>query len=163
MRFFVVILLLTLGVNAQTIYVTDQNIFDLNPSRDALSGLEGAQRIRANFWEDSSYVDALDVTGGLPITLTVKSTVDDYTVILPNSVTSSPPNTVWWEISFLSAGQYRLQASITLSDDTFPIFDRYLTLTSSPAASAATVNLTVTNITTINYYGGSVTNLRDLS
>lgn len=127
-------------VSAQTIHVTDQNIFDLVPDRDALSGLAGSQRIKANFWENNDYDSPLDVSAGLPIRLTVSSLVDDYIVSIPNSITSSPPNTVWWVIPALNAGSYRLQATINLPDDSFPVFDRYLTLTNIPSA-AAVINI----------------------
>ena len=132
-------------VSGQTIYVTDQNIFDLVPDRDAISGLAGSQRIRANFWLNNAYDDPLDVTAALPIRLTVKSNVDDFQITVLNNATSAPPNTVWWTIPALSAGSYRLTASATYPDDTFPVFDRYLTLTNVPSAAAAVVNLSVTN------------------
>jgi hypothetical protein len=135
---------LTLGVNGQTIYVTDSNIFDLVPDRDGLTGLAGSQRIRANFWLNNAYDDPLDVTAALPIQLTVKSNVDDFQITVLNNVTSAPPNTVWWTIPALSAGSYRLTASAVFPDDTFPVFDRFLTLTNVPTA-AAVVNLAVTN------------------
>ena len=144
MRYLLAILLM-LGVSyGQTIYVTDQNIFDLVPDRDALTGLAGSQRIKASFWEDPSYTSPLDLTAGLPIQLIVKSTVDDYTVSIPNSITSTPPNTVWWVVPALNAGSYRLQASYVDTIDTFPVFDRYLTLTSAVSA-ASVVNISATN------------------
>ena len=150
-RILIAFMLLTLGVNAQTIYVTDQNIFDLVPDRDALTGLAGSQRIKASFWEDPSFTEALDVTAGLPIQLRVSSLVDDYVVSIPNSITSTPPNVVWWVIPSLNAGSYRLQATVNLPGDSFPVFDRYLTLTSAVSA-AAVVNLIQTNIINV---GGS--------
>jgi hypothetical protein len=139
-----ILLILPLAGYTQTIYVTDQNIFDLVPDRDAISGLAGSQRIRANFWENNDYDLALDVTAALPIRLTVKSTVDDFQITVLNNATSTPPNTVWWTIPALSAGSYRLTANAVFPDDTFPVFDRYLTLTNVPTA-AAVVNLSVTN------------------
>jgi hypothetical protein len=144
-RYLTILLIMLAGVvSGQTIYVTDQNIFDLVPDRDALSGLAGSQRIRANFWENNDYDLALDVTAALPIRLAVKSTVDDFQITVLNNATSTPPNTVWWTIPALSAGSYRLTASATYPDDTFPVFDRFLTLTNVPTA-AAVVNLSVTN------------------
>jgi len=138
------LLILPLAGYSQSIYVTDSNIFDLVPDRDGLSGLAGSQRIRANFWLNNAYDDPLDVTAALPIRLTVKSNVDDFQITVLNNVTSAPPNTVWWTIPALSAGFYRLTASAVFSDDTFPVFDRFLTLTNVPTA-AAVVNLSVTN------------------
>jgi hypothetical protein len=131
-------------VSGQTIYVTDQNIFDLVPDRDAISGLAGSQRIRANFWLNNAYDDPLDVTAALPIRLTVKSTVDDFRVTVQNSVTSTPPNTVYWTIPALSAGSYELSADAVYPDDTFPVFSRFMLLTNVPTA-AAIVNVAVTN------------------
>jgi hypothetical protein len=139
-----IILMLPLAGYTQTIYVTDSNIFDLVPDRDSISGLAGSQRIRANFWLNNAYDDPLDVTAALPIQLTVKSNVDDFQITVLNNVTSAPPNTVWWTIPALSAGSYRLTASATYPDDTFEVFDRFLTLTNVPTA-AAVVNLSVTN------------------
>jgi hypothetical protein len=127
-------------VSGQTIYVTDQNIFDLVPDRDSISGLAGSQRIRANFWLNNAYDDPLDVTAALPIRLTVKSTVDDFRVTVQNSVTSTPPNTVYWTIPALSAGSYELSADAVFPDDTFPVFNRFLTLTNIPTA-AAVINI----------------------
>lgn len=182
-RTVIALALLTLGVNAQddifvpiqafsqqsTVFVTDQNIFDLNAQRDAITGTTGEVRIRANFWEDASFSDVLDVSVGLPIRLVIKSRTDDYQVSILSSITSAPPNTVWWVTPFLNAGEYELNASITLPDDTFPVFQRYMTLTNIPSAAAVininsnavqvSVPVTITNVTTINYYGGSVTNL----
>lgn len=144
--------LLTLGVSyGQTIYVTDQNIFDLVPDRDAISGLAGSQRIKASFWEDPSFTLPMDVSAGLPITLEVRSLVDDYRVSVINTITSTPPNVVWWVIPSLNAGSYRLQATYVNTIDSFPVFDRYLTLTSAVSA-AAVVNLIQTNIINV---GGS--------
>jgi hypothetical protein len=131
-------------VSGQTIYVTDQNIFDLVPDRDSISGLAGSQRIRANFWLNNAYDDPLDVTAALPIRLTVKSNVDDFQITVLNNATSAPPNTVWWTIPALSAGSYHLTASATYPDDTFPVFSRFMLLTNVPTA-AAIVNVAVTN------------------
>jgi hypothetical protein len=144
-RYLTILSIMLAGVvSAQTIYVTDQNIFDLVPDRDAISGLAGSQRIRANFWLNNAYDDPLDVTAALPIQLTVKSNVDDFQITVLNNATSTPPNTVWWTIPALSAGSYRLTANAVFPDDTFPVFDRFLTLTNVPTA-AAVVNLSVTN------------------
>jgi hypothetical protein len=143
-RILAILLLLPLAGYTQTIYVTDSNIFDLVPDRDGLTGLAGSQRIRANFWLNNAYDDPLDVTAALPIQLTVKSTVDDFQITVLNNATSTPPNTVWWTIPALSAGSYRLTANAVFPDDTFPVFDRFLTLTNVPTA-AAVVNLSVTN------------------
>jgi len=154
MRWLAVILAsLTLGVNAQTIHITTQNVLDLKPDgTNALSGLVGQQRIKATFSDGS---DPLDVTAGLPIALTVRSRVDDY--ILPpilNSVTSAPPDTVWWVIPSLSAGEYELTASVVLPGDSFPVFWRYLSVTSAPSAA-----LSLTNINNITVGDTSVTNI----
>jgi hypothetical protein len=143
-RIAIIISLLTLVVNAQTIHVTDQNIFDLVPDRDAISGLAGSQRIKASFWENNDYDLPLDVAAALPITLTISSTVDDYTVTVLNSATSTPPNVVWWVVPFLNAGSYRAQATAVFSEDQFPVFDRFLTLTNVPAAPTS---ISITGIT----------------
>jgi hypothetical protein len=141
-------------VNAQTIHVTDQNIFDLVPDRDAISGLAGSQRIKASFWEDNGYTIPLDVAAALPITLTISSTVDDYAVTVLNSATSTPPNVVWWVVPFLNAGSYRAQATAVFTDDQFPVFDRFLTLTNVPAAPTS---FFLTNEVTVGAVG--VTNI----
>jgi hypothetical protein len=127
-------------VSGQTIYVTDQNIFDLVPDRDVISGLAGSQRIRANFWLNNAYDDPLDVSAALPIRLTVKSNVDDFQITVLNNATSAPPNTVWWTIPALSAGSYRLSADAVFPDDTFPVFSRFMLLTNVPTA-AAVINI----------------------
>ena len=143
-KYILIVAALTLGVNAQTIYTTDQNIFDLVPDRDAISGLQGAQRIKAAFWEDNGYSLPLDVSGGLPIPLVISSTVDDYQITVLNSTTSAPPNVVWWVVPFLGAGQYRAQATITLPGDSFPVFDRFWSVTSAPPAD---ISVSITGIT----------------
>ena len=99
-RLAILISLITLSVNAQTIHVTSQNVLDLNPERDALSGLVGSHRIKATFNDGS---DPLDVTAGLPVALLIKSRVDDYQVSVLNSATNVPPDTVWWVVPFLDA------------------------------------------------------------
>jgi hypothetical protein len=161
-----ILLILPLAGYTQTIYVTDQNIFDLVPDRDAISGLAGSQRIRANFWLNNAYDDPLDVTAALPIQLTVKSNVDDFQITVLNNATSAPPNTVWWTIPALSAGSYRLSADAVFPDDTFPVFDRFLTLTNIPAA-APIINITneVGSVTVTNNleFNTVVTNVIDVS
>jgi len=124
-------------VSAQSIYVTSQNIIDLNPERDALSGLAGSQRIRASF---NDGVDPIDITAGLPLSLVVRSRVDDFRVTVQNSVTSTPPDTVYWTIPALSAGEYELKADAIIFGETLPVFWRYLTLTNIPTA-AAVINI----------------------
>jgi hypothetical protein len=165
---YILSILLAGVVSAQTIYVTDQNIFDLNPSRDSITGLAGAQRIKASFWENNEYTIPLDVAAALPITLTISSTVDDYTVSVVNSSTSTPPNVVYWVVPFLNAGSYRAQATAVFTEDQFGVFDRFLTLTNVPAAGAATFNITnnisadvvITNVVSsalnIYYWGTNV-------
>jgi hypothetical protein len=158
-RIAIIISLLTLGVNAQTIHVTDQNIFDLVPDRDAISGLAGAQRIKASFWENNEYTIPLDVADALPVTLTISSTVDDYTVTVLNSATSTPPNVVWWVVPFLNAGSYRAQATAVFTDDQFPVFDRFLTLTNVPAAPTSfflTNEVTVGAVSVTNIFGDTI-------
>jgi hypothetical protein len=140
---------------AQTIYTTDQNIFDLVPDRDSISGLAGSQRIRANFWLNNAYDDPLDVTAALPIRLTVKSNVDDFQITVLNNATSAPPNTVWWTIPALSAGSYRLTANAVFPDDTFPVFDRFLTLTNISSiglVQPVPTNITINSISVSNTY-----------
>lgn len=158
MRFLAYILSLVVAgvVSAQTIAVHTNNFFDLNPDRDAFSALAGGIRIRLTVTDG---ISPYEISAGLPAKLRIVSRVDDYTNSIINTITNDGPGVIWWVIPALSAGSYRLQSDIVLPGDSFQIYDRYLTVTSAPAASAATVNLTVTNITTINYYGGSVTNL----
>jgi hypothetical protein len=140
-KLLAILLILPLAGYSQSIYVTTQNVIDLNPERDALSGLAGDQRIKAEFNNGS---EPLDVTAGLPITLMIKSRVDDWSLPVQNSVSSTPPDIVWWTIPDLTAGQYELTASVTIIDETIQVFWRYLTLTNVPTA-AAVVNLAVTN------------------
>ena len=158
MRFlaYIVLILVSATVYGQSIVVHTNNFFDLNPDRDAFSLPEGFIRIRLTVTDG---IEPYDISAGLPASLRVISNVDNYTNRIINTDANDGPGVIWWVIESLSEGSYRLQSDIVLPGDSFPIYDRYLTVTSAPAASAATVNLTVTNITTINYYGGSVTNL----
>ena len=136
---FIILLLLPLAGYSQ-VYNTTQNVIDLNPERDAISGAAGPQRIKAAFTDGAA---SLDVTGGLPIPLTVKSRIDDYEITVTNSFTNTPPNVVWWEIEDLAAGSYELKATYTDSNDSFPVFWRYLSLTNI----GSTVNVSITGIT----------------
>ena len=129
------------SASSQTIHVTTNNVFDLNPSRDSLTGLAGEQRIRAAFTDGT---DPVDVSDGVPIPLVIKSRVDDYRVVVINSATSTPPNVVWWPVPSLNAGEYDLTATVTLPDDAFPVFHRWLTLTNAPEGD---INVSVTGIT----------------
>lgn len=139
-----------------SIIVTTNNFFDLNPDRDALTATAGSIRIRHTVTDG---IAPYDVAAGLPIQLRVVSQADGYTNAIINTITNDGVGVIWWVINSIGSGSYRLQSTVTLPGDSFPIYDRFLSVTSAPAASAATVNLTVTNVTTINYYGGSVTNL----
>jgi hypothetical protein len=152
-------------VSGQTIYVTDQNIFDLVPDRDAISGLAGSQRIRANFWLNNAYDDPLDVSAALPIRLTVKSNVDDFQITVLNNATSAPPNTVWWTIPALSAGSYHLTANAVFPDDTFEVFSRFLTLTNLSTAPIINITNEVGSVTVTNNleFNTVVTNVIDVS
>jgi hypothetical protein len=165
---FRVFILISLGFSlgfslpAQTIHVTDQSVFDLNPSRDALTGLTGAHRIRADFWLDPSFTDPLDVSSLLPLTLVIKSTTDDYQVGAPSSATSADPNTVWWVVPFLDAGEYEL--TVDPNDDGLPnpIFWRHLSVTNAPAASGD-VTIIQTNIFDQGTFQTTVTNNIDVA
>ena len=157
---YIVLFLVSGVVSAQhtniSVIVTTNNFFDLNPDRDAVSASAGIIRLRHTVTDG---IAPYDVTAGLPISLTITSREDGWTNGVINTVTNDGTGVIWWVLPPLGVGSYRLESTLVLPGDSFPIYDRYLTVTSAPAASAATVNLTVTNITTINYYGGSVTNL----
>ena len=140
-KYILIVAALTLGVNAQTILVTTNNVLDLNPERDAISALEGAIRIRHTITDGS---EALDVSAGFPIPLTIASRVDGYTNSVINTITNDGVGVVWWVIPFLGAGEYELKSTVTLPGDSFEVFDRYLSVTSTPSA-AGDVTLSVTN------------------
>jgi len=155
-RNILIVAALTLGVNAQTILVTTNNVLDLNPERDAISALEGAIRIRHTITDGS---EVLDVSAGFPIPLTIASHVDGYTNSVINTVTNDGVGVVWWVIPFLSAGEYELKSTVTLPGDSFPIYDRYLSVTSAPSAVAqVTANITnvVQSTLIINVEGNTV-------
>ena len=137
----------------QTLHQTDQNVFDLNPERDALTGLSGSQRIRADFYGDPGFTDSYDLSQSLPLTLTITTTQDAWTVT-STSVSNVPPNRVYWSFS-VGVGVYRLQSTANLPGDNVPVFDRFLVVTSAP---------TSTGIGTINvdyYTGGIVSNVTE--
>jgi len=155
-RLAILISFLAFAASAQTIHVTDQNLFDLNPETGALTGLVGAHRVKATFWQDKNFTDPFDVTAGLPLRLTITSRADDFQLQVLSSVTASPPNVVWWVIPFLDAGEYELTSVAALPGDSVPVFDRYLTVTGFPT-TALSVSLTVTNAdaTQFGYVGGT--------
>ena len=126
----------------QTLHQTDQNVFDLNPERDALTGLSGSQRIRADFYGDPGFTDSYDLSPALPLTLTITTTQDAWTVT-STSVSNVPPNRVYWSFS-VGVGVYRLQSTANLPGDNVPVFDRYLVVTSTPPAADTTVNVSAT-------------------
>jgi len=134
----------------QQVVQTTNNVFDLNPARDALDVTAGRLRIKHTVTDG---VDPLDLDGGYPIPLTIKDRADDFRLATINSVSGAPPNEVWWVIQNLGAGEYDLTATVTLPDDTFQIFHRYVTATNVPVSDV----INVTN--TISVGSTSVTNI----
>ena len=134
----------------QQVVQTTNNVFDLNPARDALDVTAGRLRIKHTVTDG---VDPLDLDGGYPIPLTITDRQDDFRLATINSVSGAPPNEVWWVIQNLGAGEYDLSATVTLPDDTFQIFHRYVTATNVPVSDI----INVTN--TISVGSTSVTNI----
>jgi len=125
----------------QQVVQTTNNVFDLNPARDALDVTAGRLRIKHTVTDG---VDPLDLDGGYPIPLIITDRQDDFRLATVNSVSGAPPNEVWWVIQNLGAGEYDLSATVTLPDDTFQIFHRYVTATNVPDGD---INVSVTGIT----------------
>jgi len=134
----------------QQVVQTTNNVFDLNPQRDALDVTAGRLRIKHAVTDG---VDPLDLDGGYPIPLIITDRQDDFRLATVNSVSGAPPNEVWWVIQNLGAGEYDLTATVTFPDDTFQIFHRYVTVTNVPVSDI----INVTN--TINVGETSVTNI----
>jgi hypothetical protein len=153
-----------LTAEATTIFVTTNNVLDLNPERDAISALQGAIRIRHTITDGS---EVLDVSAGFPIPLTIASRVDGYTNSIINTVTNDGVGVVWWVIPSLGTGEYELKSTVTLPDDSFPIYDRYLSVTSAPSAAGdifitnnvSVGDTSVTNIFQSGAFNISVTNI----
>ena len=104
MRYAILIALLAVSVRAQTIHVTHQNINDLNPEAGRLYAPEGAQRIKASFWQDGMFTDPANIAGGLP-SLTITA-ADGYRISVLSVASNEPPNVVWWVVPFLGPGEY---------------------------------------------------------
>ena len=156
----------TAQVVSETLVIqTTNNVFDLNPERDALSARAGRIRIKHTVTDG---VDPIDLDGGYPIPMTVSDRLDGYTVATINSVSGAPPNEVWWIIQAIGAGSYDLSATVTLPDDTFQVFHRYLTVTNIPTgaavinidSNAVTAQVSITNVVSsalnIYYWGTNV-------
>jgi hypothetical protein len=139
-----------------TIFVTTNNYNDLNPERDALSAQAGDIRIRNTVTDG---VDPVDISSGLPIPLRLISREDGYTNSVINTITNDGVGVIWWVLNDVVAGEYRLQSDVTLPGDGYPIYDRYLSVTSAPSAVAqVTANITnvVQSTLIINVEGNTV-------
>jgi len=143
--------LATTAAQAQlTVHVTTNNFNDLNPARDALSANVGTIRIRHTI---NNGVIPLDLSQASGLALRIVDAQDGYTNNVPVVVVTNSPGVVFWEFALFNERTYRLRASATIPGDTFPVFDRFLTVTSTSAQASSVINITNRNEITL----GSVT------
>ena len=142
-RLIILLSLIALCAQAQTtVFNTDNNVSDLNPERDALSAPAGTIRITANINNGGETLDLS--TAALPIPLAVTHRTDGWTSpIAPALETVAAEGRIRWQFS-LQPGEYELIATATFSNDEYPVFWRYLSVTSQVSA-AAVVNISATN------------------
>jgi hypothetical protein len=100
----------------------------------------------------------LSIAAATSITLRVIDQSDNYTNLVVGAISTNEPGVVRWNISTLNARTYRLMSTINFPGDSFPVFDRYLTVTSTPAQAISSAlniyNPTVTqeiNVVTAPY------------
>jgi hypothetical protein len=151
-RFLVSLLLLVaVSAKAQTIFVVTNNYNDLNPERDALAMGVGGLRLTAAITDGA---DPLSFTGMSSAVLRVVSRIDGYTNHSLAAAQTNAPGTLRWIVPTLAAGEYRLQSTVVYPGESFHIFDRWLSVTTAPAANCPDVSIgatTITNIFNITY------------
>lgn len=163
-RFVIMLSLLVLATadgRGQNLIVVTNNYNDLNPDRDALTNQVGIIRIVASINDGS---EPLRLDGLLTAALRVIEPESGYTNATIAATVTNDVGIVRWSIPAQQVGTYRLMASAVYADDDFPIFDRYMTMTSPPAASCGDVTV-INNITnaTYNIGGQATTNAGDLT
>jgi len=159
MRRFVIMLgllvLATADGRGQNLIVVTNNYNDLNPDRDALTNQVGIIRIVANINDGA---EPLRLVGLQSAALRVIEPESGYTNSTIAATVTNDVGIVRWAIPAQQVGTYRLMASAVYADDDFPIFDRYMTMTSPPAAFCGDVTV-INNVTN----GAPTTDAGDLT
>jgi len=123
-------------INYLSTFRTTNNFNDLNPSRDAMSCPVGDIHITHTMTDGVSPVDFTFLTSD--IYLQFIHLVSGWTNYAKAAFYTNDAGTVRWEFRNIQNGEYRLFCEITTAVDTYPVFDRYLTVTSRIASATST-------------------------
>lgn len=141
------------AIGQVNVLLLDSNVSDLNPERDAISGLVGTWRISHRAFNAGEPVNFNGAS--FPVTLLISHRTDGWTNrVVASFDGSEADNLLRWQFNLPDAGPYELKASAIYPDDEFPILWRYLSVTNLPVgdavinieSNAVQVTVPVTNI-----------------
>jgi hypothetical protein len=152
MKRLALILLLTgmaAAADAANVIVVTNNIYDLNPVRDAESVTAGQQTRITLYATDG--VDPIDLSGGQN-RLVVYDVRDNWELRStgPAVTADADEGKLIWRIQALDAGSYKVEGTSEYANtnNNFDIFDIFLTVTNAPAA-VPILNVGSTSVTNI--------------
>jgi hypothetical protein len=159
---FIIALLLATVAKADTLLISTANFNDLNPERDATTA-NAFETIRITHTITDG-AELLPLTTATSMPLYIELTAGGWTTAVFGATSTNSPGVVRWQIpGGLNAGQYRLRGWVFFPADSFPVYDRFLTVTSTPA-QASVINITnevnVGEVTITNIFGDTyITNI----